>query len=416
MAQYLPLVCLILTHTLVDSYAIFVEPLWPSLRDALRLSDRELIGLMMLWTLTPSVSQVGFGYLQDRYGTRVLLLVGPLLAAVCLSGIGLAGSVPVLWSLLFLGGIGVGAFHPEAAVVAGRLGPEHRTRTLALFMFGGTCGLALGPVVSGNLVYHFGLRSLAWAAVPGVVLILALGWAGGLATRARKVQSGPAPGLREIFDGRRGHMLLLLCVAGLRTVPSVGMGKALAFVLDGRGFGEHVIGNTISVFLFSGGMGMLLTASALRSGWERNTLVLCPLAGIPFLLLMAWPGCPYWLMVSLLVPVGILLTGTMPAMVSYAQGLLPRGQGLASSVTMGLSWGIGGSVAVAFVMHYDRLGTPWMTIAAFAPCLALSAVGALFLPHIAPARARTGSGEPKPPAIPSTGMVPSRPDMDTSWG
>ena len=101
------LLCLILTHALVDAFAIFIDPLWPSLRDALELSQRQLAVLMTLWALAPSLSQVGFGYLQDRYQTGSLSLAGPLVAVGCLALLGLAPSAGVLMVLLLAGETGV---------------------------------------------------------------------------------------------------------------------------------------------------------------------------------------------------------------------------------------------------------------------------------------------------------------------
>src|SRR4029077_14583248 len=65
----------------------------------------------------------------------------------------------------------IGSFHPEGAVFAGKLLPEHRTRAISLFMFGGTMGLGIGPALSGNLVRLHGLDALAWLAVPLLTLI-----------------------------------------------------------------------------------------------------------------------------------------------------------------------------------------------------------------------------------------------------
>ena len=45
---------------------------------------------------------------------------------------------------------------------------------------------------------------------------------------------------------------------------------------------------------------------------------------------------------ALLVPSGVVLVGTTPAMVSYAHQLFPRDAGKASALTMGLSWGTSG--------------------------------------------------------------------------
>ncbi len=46
---------------------------------------------------------------------------------------------------------------------------------------------------------------------------------------------------------------------------------------------------------------------------------------------------------------GLLLGVTMPVYISYGQQLIPHGQRVASAITMGVSWGIGGGI-VATVM------------------------------------------------------------------
>ena len=131
MPAYLTLLCLMLLHTLVDGFAMFVEPLWPTFEKELGLSKNDLFLVMTLAALAPSFSQVGFGYLRDRFGTRFLLVFAPVVTALCLSITGLASSSIAVLALLILGGIAIGAFHPVAAVTAGELIPERRTRCLA---------------------------------------------------------------------------------------------------------------------------------------------------------------------------------------------------------------------------------------------------------------------------------------------
>lgn len=441
MRRFLPLLCLALVHTLVDAFAIVIEPLWPRVGQSFELGAAGIGWLMLMWAVTTSGSQVLFGYLRDRFGTPYILVLGPLMAVVAISAIGIAPSATILFAALLLGGLGIGAFHPEGAVTASSYHPENRTRTLSLFMFGGTMGLAIGPVVSGNLVFYWGLGSLVWLAAPAVALVLFLTWfsrsmalalaaeapASAIAdalpagSRNVRVERNPSSNgcsvspdqphptgasLKDVFHGKVGYTLLLLSVCATRVVPSVGMGRALAFVLYARGVGENVIGATQSVFLLAGGVGMLVTAALLRHGWERKAMQVCPIVGLPLVLLLAAPGVPYWLMLTLLVPTGLVLTGTTPAMVSYAHQLLPRGRGLASSITMGLCWGIGGAVVAGLVAWSDRLGSPSLIIAAFAPFLVVSAALAVFLPELT-----AGVELTEEAAATHEALVPARPNM-----
>ena len=44
----------------------------------------------------------------------------------------------------------------------------------------------------------------------------------------------------------------------------------------------------------------------------------------------------------------------MPVYISYGQQLLPHGQRVASSITMGVSWGMSGSLVAAAVWAFQR--------------------------------------------------------------
>lgn len=381
MSRVLPLVCLAILHALVDAVAMFVEPLWPELAHDLKLSPDGLFLLLSVAGLSPNFSQMFFGYLQDRHGSKYLLWLGPCIAAVLLPCLGLAGSPAVLAMLLFSGYVAVGSFHPEAAVFAGTILPERRTRGLALFMFGGTVGLGLGPMLSGNLARSFGIDSLAWL-VPALVVAVLLVYAPlrTLAQPGVSASEGRHGDARPSAMSRWKLVALLLLVSSLRVVPNTGMTKAIAFTLEAHGSESNVIGNIQSLFLVSGSLGMLLIGARFSHGWERPLMVWSPIAALPFLAGLALPNVPQWLICVLLIPSGIVLVGTTPVMVSYAHQLFPRDTGMASALTMGLSWGISGLISARMITGLTEAGHPEWLFAAFIPCVLISCGTALWLP------------------------------------
>lgn len=378
MSRYLPLVCLALLHTSVDTCALLVAPLWPGLETKFGLGVAALSVAFIVQSMPPAVSQAFFGYFRDRTATPWVLWLGPVCAAVFLSLLGVASNLGVLFVLLIVGGIGVGAFHPEGAVVAGRMMPEQRTRALSLFMFGGSMGLALGPTLSGLVVGRWGLEGLAYLMLPLLGVVVLLAWLGGF-FRARSPKPPPADRSdRGGFEGRAPLAAMLLLVCSLRLVPNMAMDKVVAFVMEGRGFETSAIGMTQSLFLVSASAGMFLMAFRFRSGWEQAFMIWCPLAGIPLMLLLGWEACPTWLFTALLVPTGLILWGTTPAMVSYAQQLFPNGAGFASAITMGMSWGLGGLIQAPITAYFQSQQAYY----AFTPFLALGALGAWLLPAV----------------------------------
>jgi hypothetical protein len=93
------------------------------------------------------------------------------------------------------------------------------------------------------------------------------------------------------------------------------------------------------LFLLSGGLGTLVCALFGRGGREVGTLVGTTLLAAGFLALLTLPHA--WAMYLGLAGSGFLLQGTIPTLIAYSQRLLPRGQRLAASLTLGASWGLG---------------------------------------------------------------------------
>lgn len=405
MGRLAPLICLALTHTLVDTCALLVAPLWPRLNTVYAFSVAGLSLAFIVQSLPTSISQVVFGFLRDRRPNPLWLWLGPSMAAVFLTSIGLIEHRAVLFTLLIVGGIGVGAFHPEAAVLAGRLIPGERTRGISMFMFGGSLGLAFGPVLSGIVVGGWsvtddlkiggwGLSGLAVLMLPVLLSIFALRKIGHLADATAAVDENTTaavgtaetaqahPSLREMLEGRIGFAAVLLLVCSLRLVPNMAMDKVLAFTLKQPrwGYDEAMIGVAQSVFLIAASVGMFFMVFRFRAGLEKTFLVACPLLAVPLMLILGWRDCPPWLLFTAVALSGLVLWGTSPAMVSYAQQQFPKGAGFASALTMGMSWGIGGLIQAPLTSYFENAGNPQLTFLACVPCLLTAGIVAVFMP------------------------------------
>ena len=123
--------------------------------------------LVFAATVGSSLIQPLFGHAADRLQLPWLMAAGVLMAG---AGIGLAGSrraTPLTFAAIVLSGIGVAAFHPEAARHANFASGEAKAKGMSLFALGGNAGFALGPALTSACVLGFGLSgTLALAAIP----------------------------------------------------------------------------------------------------------------------------------------------------------------------------------------------------------------------------------------------------------
>jgi MFS family permease len=149
----------------------------PSIGTAFNASQSGLNLVAVAYSLGLATSVLWLGALGDRYGRKLLLLLGTALAIPFSLLAALAPSIGVLVAARFLGGLAAGMAYPTtlALITALWSGPT-RTRSIALWSgFGGAIA-ALGPVVSGLLLEHFAWGSVFLFTLPLAVVALVLAW------------------------------------------------------------------------------------------------------------------------------------------------------------------------------------------------------------------------------------------------
>lgn len=374
------LILLALCHGLVDAFGAFVQPLWPDLQRSLALNEGSIQWAYVLWGLATSVSQLGFGYWGDRHPRGWLIWAGPAVGLICLSVVGLAPNLASLSSLLIVGGLGIAAFHPEAAALAGSCAPHDRSRAMSVFAVGGYLGQAAGPIYSGVVTTHYGLRALVWSLIWGfpllIFLILGLRDSGRV---SQKHEARPMVPLADLIRGRGPALTMVLAIGILRVLPALGVPLALSYFLKGRGYSNEFIGIVQSSFLAGIGAGSLGCALFVRRAIERQVLWILPIIVAP--LIGISPLIPVQALVLSVSIGGFLLGATMPILVSYGQRLMPEGQRIASSITMGVTWGLGGIVVALTTTLANRLHRPDLPFAAYALACVLSSLLCNWLPE-----------------------------------
>ncbi len=383
-------------HFVVDTVASQVTPLWPTLKEHYQVPT---FWMLCVWGLASSFSQLGFAMIGDRAASRWLVWLGPATCCVCLGCLGLFDHFLALGFLLTMAGMGIAAFHPEGATLSGNCWPNARSRAVSIFAMGGFLGQSVGPPCSGWIVDHYGLRALTGGIAIGLALMIVMRLAyrpvtptvgskklipiasEGKHSETSCLETSPPtdrPRLRFGSASRRSLMLLLLLAGASRVIAASGVPIALAYWLKSLKCSETEIGWMQSAFLGGIGLGGLLCAIIVRPRLERLVLWFVPLLSVPCLLAM--PSLQgLWLSAASLAT-GLLLGMAQPVFISYGQQLFPETQRVASSITMGLSWGIGGAIAAALIDFCDRRQSFDIVFVAFAAAVVVSSVLCVLLP------------------------------------
>src|SRR5215510_52235 len=166
-------------HFVLDSYSSFLFQLLPLMAVKLRLTPAQAGLVPPMLTVTSSLMQPVYGIISDRYLKRSMVVFGPLIAAIFLSCLGMADSLPGLIALVILGGVGVGMFHPQGAALVSRAassdGLDRRQgMMMSVFSSAGTVGFALGPLLVAMAVNRYGLENSWYTAIWGVAFWVVL--------------------------------------------------------------------------------------------------------------------------------------------------------------------------------------------------------------------------------------------------
>ena len=336
-------------HLVIDGYGNIFAPLLPLLLERLELTLAAAGTMTMLFQLSASVSQVGFGHLSDRWRPRPLLLAGPVVSVAVLSLVGTSTSATALALILIVGGLGGAAFHPPAAAIAYRLGGTRPGLAMAVHITGGSLGFSLGPLVFAPFVQHVGIEWTPLLAIPGLVVVAIL------LARVPRIEL-PRSGTKG-FSALRPYarpLALLYSIVVLRTLTSIAFATFMPVMLTRQGMSLASSGTGVAAYLFASGVGGFIGGPAADRFGARRVIALSLVLAVPFLCAATFTGG--WTFIVLAAMGGFFLQSTLPVNVTFGQALAPVSAATVSSLMMGFAWGTGG-LSVPFVgMVADRIG------------------------------------------------------------
>ena len=339
---WVTLVLLSLGHCLVDLYSSALGIFQPGLvaKHHMSLTQAGILGGMLVFS--GSVTQPLYGWLSDRFRTRLFVVLAPALAGTVISGLGLAPDYRWLLAMALLGGAGVAAFHPQASARVTEGVREHRGRWMAIFISSGSLGMAVGPTYFSALISRLGLSGAAVGAIPGVVVSALLGVCLRRTSEARERGKG--------FDWRPLQavwkpLTVLYFLVFIRSIVQITFAQLLPLYLQReRGLTLGAASYALTIYLTFGALGGF-TGGHLSDRWGGRTVILISMLGcVPFLLLFFFSHGP--VSIAALAMSGLLLLFTTPVNVVMAQELAPSQAGTVSALMMGFSWGMAGIIFI----------------------------------------------------------------------
>lgn len=369
MSKNRSLLLMSLGHACVDVYQGAVAALVPYFVAERAYSYAAASGIVLAASLLSSVVQPLFGALTDRWAMPWLLPLSALTAGSGVALSGVFGSYPLTLAAVAVSGIGVAAYHPEAARAARAVASGDNTG-MGWFSLGGNAGFALAPLLVAAVIVTGGLNAsplLAVPAVAGAALCAA-------AVRASRVRA-PAGSPTESSGSDDWPSFLRLSGAVVcRSVVFVGLSAFVSPYVSERVGGGDVAGTAALCVLYAGGAVGTVLGGRLADRYGRVAVVrrayaltVLAVAGVVLV-----PGPAVYLFVAL-TSAGLYVPFSLH--VTLGQDCLPGRVGTASGVTLGLTVSVGGLAAPALGALADT--TSLRT--ALVPLIVLPALGGLLL-------------------------------------
>ena len=371
-------------HLLNDMMQSLLPALYPMLKTSYALTFGEIGILTFTYQLTASLLQPMIGRYTDSKPRPYSLATGMTFTLAGLALLASARTYALLLIAAALIGTGSSVFHPESSRVARMASGGRHGLAQSVFQVGGNVGSALGPLLAAFIVLPHGQTSVLWfscAALLGIFVLLNVGhWyrhhgMARLKARHAATATHAAPTRREVTIA----MSVLLALIFSKYFYLASLSSYYTFYLISR-FHVSVQASQIYLFVFLGSVALgTILGGPVGDRIGRKYVIWGSIVGVlPFTL--ALPHANLLWTAVLTVPIGLILASAFPAIIVYAQELLPGRTGTVAGLFFGLAFGMGGIGAAVLGKVADSYGINLVyEICAFLPIIGLLAG---FLPDV----------------------------------
>lgn len=379
------LIALSLSHCFNDLLQSVITAAYPLFKDDLDLNFAQIGLITLVYQLSASVFQPITGLVFDRRPVAWSLPIGMSFTLVGMLNLAFADNLYWVLISVFLIGMGSSVLHPEASRITFLASGGKRGLAQSLFQVGGNLGGSLGPLLVALLVAPYGRQYIS---VFAVVALIAIGMMFPICkwykrylirmkaerTAVKKPVHLPLPKGKTMLS-----IGILLVLIFSKYIYMASLTSYYTFYLIKK-FGVSVQDSQVYLFIF-----LVATAIGTLAGGPigdrvgRKYVIWASIVGAaPFSLLM--PHAPLVWTVVLSFCVGLMLSSAFPAILLYAQELLPTKLGLISGLFFGFAFGVAGIASAVLGNMADCYGIEAVyDVCAYMPLLGLVTI---FLPNL----------------------------------
>lgn len=380
---YSILVAISFAHFLNDMLQGVIPSIYPRLETEFGLTLGQIGMITLCYQLAASLLQPVVGAYTDKYPKPYSQIFG--MAFTLIGILSLANAASYEWILVsvVLVGIGSSVFHPESSRVAFMASGGKRSFAQSVFQIGGNMGTALAPLLVAWIVLPNAQVYIAYFALFAILAQLILGFVGKWYSNHLKSIAGKVkkeillPNLSQTRITFSVIILLIILFSKYFYVASI-TSYFQFYIIDKFSLTEVQAQVYLFYFLLAVAIGTLLGGIFGDRFGRKYVIWFSVLGAAPFTLLLPYADLTFTAI--LIVIIGLIISSAFPAILVYAQELLPKKIGMVSGLFYGFAFGMGGLGSAVLGWLADKTSIEYIyQVCSFLPLIGIIAA---FLPNM----------------------------------
>ncbi len=331
-------------HLLNDLIQAIIPSVYPILKEKYHLSFSQIGLITFAFQFSASILQPFVGYYTDKHPKPFSQIYGMLFSLAGIVSLSFANSFDWIVLSVMLIGTGSAIFHPESARISNLASGGKRGLAQSIFQVGGNMGTALGPLLVALIVVPHGQEYILWFVIAAVIALgiiskIAFWYRDHLIYRTNKQTL--FFDLHDLSKLRvKWSIAILLIVIFSKFFYSASLSTYYTFFLmDKFHLSIRQAQFHMFIYLIAYALGTIL-GGPLGDKFGRKYIIWFSVFGAtPFALLLPYVNL-FWTDVLMIV-IGIIISSAFPAIIVYAQELIPKKLGMISGLFYGFAFGMG---------------------------------------------------------------------------
>ncbi len=331
-------------HLLNDLIQAIIPSVYPILKEKYHLSFSQIGLITFAFQFSASILQPFVGYYTDKHPKPFSQVYGMLFSLAGIVSLSFANSFNWIVISVMLIGIGSAIFHPESARISNLASGGKRGLAQSIFQVGGNFGTALGPLLVALIVVPRGQQYILWFVIAAIIALtiiskIAFWYRDHLIYRTHK--NTPFIDFHNLSKLRvQWSIAILLIVIFSKFFYSASLSTYYTFFLmDKFHLSIQQAQFHMFIYLIAYAFGTIM-GGPLGDKFGRKYIIWFSVFGAtPFALMLPYVNL-FWTDVLMII-IGIIISSAFPAIIVYAQELIPKKLGMVSGLFYGFAFGMG---------------------------------------------------------------------------